>query len=325
MADSPRKTVQTKRGHVYSLIHISASTPSRPTLLFLHGFPSTLHDWTHQIEHFSRLGFGIVAPDLLGYGQSSKPSDVSEYRLRPMSDDLVEILDSLGERRVVGVGHDFGATLLSRMVAYYPDRFSALVFVAVGPPAMGTPFDVQMINEMTRKMLGHELLGYVPWLGGEKSDAQEVLERHPESAMSLMFCKDHSLWGEWFRPLGKMKQFVSEDQRAAIGDWYSSDLQQRHLEAFGAEDGYKGAVKWYAMWLENLFAADEVGCEDFQASQPVLFISDATAGGEQQAGMLGAWAANLQVVKLEGGHWLHLEHADATNRAIEDFLAAQSI
>lgn len=240
-----------------------------------------------------------------------------------MSDDVVELVESLCQKsHVVGVGHDFGATLLSRMVAYYPDRFSALVFIAVGPPKVGTPFDVDMINEMTRKMLGHELLGYIPWIGGDGDDAQEELERHPESAMSLMFCANHSLWNEWFRPLGKMRQFVSEDTRADIGEWYTSDLQRHHLEAFGQKDGYKGAVRWYSMWMGNLFKKDEAGCEEFEAKQPVLFISDKTPGGEQQKVMLAAWAPKLTVAAIDGGHWLHIEQEEETNRLIEGFLKA---
>lgn len=232
MRQLPRQTYRTKREYTYSFIHIPPQPTSQQTLLFLHGFPSQIHDWTHQIAHFSRQGYGIIAPDLLGYGESSKPSDASEYRLGLMCDDVTELVGSLRiQGSLVGVGHDFGATLLSRMVAYYPDYFSALVFIAVGPPKMGTPFDVAVINEMTKKMLGYELLGYISWMGGEADDAQEELERHAESAMSLLFCADHKIWDEWFRPLGKMKQFVSEDRRVEIGPWYTPDFQRHHLEA----------------------------------------------------------------------------------------------
>ncbi|KAH7153254.1 Alpha/Beta hydrolase protein [Dactylonectria macrodidyma] len=301
MASTTRRTFVAQSGNQYSYIHIQATR--KPTLVFLHGFPSTVSDWVHQIHHFSSIGHGIVAPDLLGYGDSSKPTDVSSYRLKPMADEVTELLDSLGLAQAIGVGHDFGATLLSRLAAYYPSRWTALVFLAVGPPKLGTPFNVDAINQMTKQMLGFELLGYIPWLGTEAS--QPTLEQHAESAMSLMFCRDPKEWDEWFHPLGKMKQFVTEDLRVPVGSWYSQDLQNSHMEAFGVKNGYRGVTRWYRMWLDNLFGPDEVGFEGFQMSQPQ---------------MLAGWTPNLKMVKVDSGHWVHLERPDETNMAIHDFL-----
>uniref|UniRef100_A0A8H7K7Q2 AB hydrolase-1 domain-containing protein n=1 Tax=Bionectria ochroleuca TaxID=29856 RepID=A0A8H7K7Q2_BIOOC len=182
-------------GHEYSFIYLPATSPSNPTLLFLHGFPSQLNDWAFQIAYFSSHGYGVVAPDLLGYGQSSKPDDAAQYRLKLISDDIYRLLDHLDLPSVVGVGHDFGATLLSRMVAYESTRWSALVFLAVGPPRMGNPFDLDMINSMTKDFLGYEFLGYITWLGGDEAEeAQTALESHPEAAMSLVFPADQSVW-----------------------------------------------------------------------------------------------------------------------------------
>lgn len=196
------RSFTTTKGHTYAYVHFPARA-NKPTILFIHGFPSHSGDWKYQIEHFSHQGYGAFAPDLLGFGESSKPDDVQWYRLRSTSDDLIELLNHLGIDLVVGVGHDIGATVLSRLAAYYPERFSALAFLAVGPPKLGTPFDVTAINAMTRDMLGFELLGYIAWLGGEPEHARQTLEEHPESAMSLMFAAGETVWNQWLRPLGK--------------------------------------------------------------------------------------------------------------------------
>ena len=207
--DAPRQTFKTSRGYTYSLVHIPARN-SRPTLLLLHGFPSHAHDWVHQAGYFAaQLGYGVLAPDLLGYGQTDQPSSPEAYRLKLMSDDLAELVRSPlwglpSHHRLVGVGHDFGATLLSRAAAYYPDLWDRLVFLAVGPPRLGTPFDVDSINQTTRQHLGFELLGYIKWLATDPQ-AGPTLESHAEAAMSLVFCADHGVWNDWFRPLGKMR------------------------------------------------------------------------------------------------------------------------
>ncbi|KAJ6442450.1 epoxide hydrolase-like protein [Purpureocillium lavendulum] len=311
----------TSKDHHISYVHV-AQSGALPTLLFLHGFPSHIHDWKHQIQHFASKGYGVVALDLLGYGESSKPTDVDSYRLKPMGDEVIELLDHLTLRQVVGVGHDVGSTLLSRIAAYNPERFKALVFLAVGPPKLGTPFNVDVINAMTKQAMGFELLGYIPWLGGAESDAQSTLEKNPTAAMSLMFAANRASWNEWFHPLHRMEQFVAQDKRVPIGTWYTDDLQRRHLEAFGRQGGYTGARRWYRMWLENRFAPDEAGYEDSAIKQPALFIVPKYPedGAEQQTQMLAAWAMDLTVVKVDSGHWVHLESADETNQAIEQFL-----
>lgn len=320
MASFKRQLFTADSGNTYSFIH-EPSKAGKPTLLFLHGFPSTLHDWIHQTTYFPSQGYGIVAPDLLGYGSSSKPSDAQQYRLKPMADDAAALLDHLNLHQVVGVGHDFGATLLSRMAAYHASRFTALVFLAVGPPRLGTPFDVDAINEMTKTALGFELLGYIPWLANDS--AQGALEMHAEAAMSLLFCRDHEAWDEWFRPLGRMERFVVEDRRLPVGEWYTEELRRKHLEAFGRPDGYKGATRWYRMWMANLFAPDEVGFEDFCISQPTLFVvpREPETSAVQQEQILAAWTQNLKTIKVDSGHWMHLEKPHETNSAIESFLS----
>ena len=306
----------TSNGKNYSYTHIPSK--SHENILFLHGFPSTSYDWIYQIEYFSSRGYGIIAPDLLGYGKSSKPSDVEEYRLKPMSDDMIELLRHLDISKVIGIGHDFGATLLSRIAAYYPIQLTSLVFLAVGPPRLGTPFDVDMINQMTKQALGFEMLGYIPWLGSN-TDAAITLESHAEAAMSLIFAADRKIWDEWFHPLGKMKQFVEENRRVPIGDWYSKGMRNHHLEAFGRENGYKGATRWYQMWMKNLFAPDEKGYEEFKISQPTLFIEPETDNPIQEE-MLAEWTPNLSTERLDSGHWVHIERGNEVNAKIEGFL-----
>lgn len=76
------------------------------------------------------------------------------------------------------------------------------------------------------------------------------------------------------------------------------------------------------MWLENRFAPDEVGYEDAKITQPALFVvpREPETGADQQTQMLAAWAADLTVVQVDSGHWLHLERPEETNEAIEHFL-----
>ena len=103
--DSDRKSLAVTGGYTYSY-HFSSAKGSNPTFLLLHGFPSSSYDWRKQIPLLRDAGYGIIAPDLLGYGETSKPAAVGEYALSKISGHVAEILKHEKVTSVIGVGHD---------------------------------------------------------------------------------------------------------------------------------------------------------------------------------------------------------------------------
>jgi pimeloyl-ACP methyl ester carboxylesterase len=169
--------------HTYSYAYHPPSTPFLPTLLFLHGFPSSCYDWRHQIQFFARQGYGVLAPDLLGYGGTSKPTDLNEYRSKKMAAEIIELLDHESIDKVHAVGHDTGCTLLSRLADYFPSRFLSCSFLDVPYSKPGQRFDLAMVNSMTKQFLGFERFGYIGFFVGD--DAGRVLDQHVRLALYL--------------------------------------------------------------------------------------------------------------------------------------------
>ena len=99
--------LKTSKGPTYSYICIRPHVKGNPYILLLHGFPSSSYDWRHQIHHFAERGYGVVAPDLLGYGGTDKPHDVMAYRAKKMAEVIIEILDHEEIEAVLGVAHDW--------------------------------------------------------------------------------------------------------------------------------------------------------------------------------------------------------------------------
>lgn len=294
---------------------------AKPTLLFFHGFPSHSADWRHQIEYFSSLGYGVLAPDLLGFGKSDAPEEVSEYRLKLISQDIVELLDHLGLRRIIAIGHDLGSNVAASLALYFPSRVSAMVFIAVGVSKPGIKFNIDAIHQFTKQALGFEMFGYVSWLG--RDDPHQTLEQHAASVMSLMFAKDLANWDKFLHPVGAMKLFVEKDEKVEVGEWYTEPMRRDHLETFAAQDGYKGATRWYRGLVENISLSDQSGFENMDLSQPSLFIAHGGAmmGMAQQQQMLSEWIPNLKTVTIDNaGHWPQLEQPSKTNEAIHDFI-----
>lgn len=101
------KSTTTSDGTTYAYIRIPAATPTNPTFLLLHGFPSSSFEWRHMVPRLREKGYGIIAPDLLGYGDTDKPVEVEAYSHKRMSDQIIEILEVEGLKKVIGVGHDW--------------------------------------------------------------------------------------------------------------------------------------------------------------------------------------------------------------------------
>ena len=79
--------------------------------LLLHGFPESRRCWRHQLPALAALGWRAVAPDLRGYGQSSRPMERSDYAIEHLVADAAGLFDALGARRRLLIGHDWGGAI----------------------------------------------------------------------------------------------------------------------------------------------------------------------------------------------------------------------
>lgn len=104
-------------------------------VLLLHGYPQTHAMW-HLVAPRLAERFTVVATDLRGYGDSSKPSGGKEhaaYSKRAMADDQVKVMEALGFDLFAVVGHDRGARVGHRMALDYPERVSKFAALDIIP------------------------------------------------------------------------------------------------------------------------------------------------------------------------------------------------
>ena len=119
-------------------LNVASAGSGRPVVL-LHGFPDSWRLWRYQIRVLAAAGYRVIAPDLRGFGRSSRPSDVADYRMNVLVGDITGLLDSTGVDRAAVVGHDWGAVLAWRLAGSLPQRVDRLVVVSVGHPAAASP------------------------------------------------------------------------------------------------------------------------------------------------------------------------------------------
>jgi haloacetate dehalogenase len=104
-------------------------------LLLLHGYPQTHTIW-HKVAPKLAQRFTVVAADLRGYGDSSKPEgalDHSNYSKRTMANDQVELMCKLGFEQFYLAGHDRGGRVAHRLAVDHPERVLKLALLDISP------------------------------------------------------------------------------------------------------------------------------------------------------------------------------------------------
>jgi pimeloyl-ACP methyl ester carboxylesterase len=110
------------------LFYREAGDPSKPTIVLLHGFPSSSHQFRDLIPRLADR-FHVLAPDYPGMGYSEAPAPAV---LQPTFDDLGKAIDAFLAQRAPGpvilYMHDIGGQIGMRIAAAHPERIAGLIF-----------------------------------------------------------------------------------------------------------------------------------------------------------------------------------------------------
>ncbi|KIF78276.1 hydrolase [Streptomyces sp. 150FB] len=105
-------------------LHYRMGGSGEPVVL-LHGVPKTGYHWRHIVPLLTR-NYTVVVPDLRGLGDSFPAEE--GYDTVTLSEDIAQLMDSLGHREYRVVGEDWGAATAYQLAARYPDRVRQLVY-----------------------------------------------------------------------------------------------------------------------------------------------------------------------------------------------------
>ena len=100
-------------------------------VILLHGFPELAFSWRHQLPALAGAGFRAIAPDQRGYGRTTAPPNVADYRMSELIADVHGLLDALELDTATFVGHDWGALVLWNMAMLAPERIEKLVILNI--------------------------------------------------------------------------------------------------------------------------------------------------------------------------------------------------
>jgi len=273
------------------LHYVESGDPSKPLLLFVHGFPEFWYTWRHQIRYFNK-NYHVVAMDMRGYNDSGKPSGVSSYLMEYLIDDIKGLVEGLNVSKFTLVAHDWGAAVSWTFAATYPEMLEKLVILnGPYPPAMQKVF---LTNKLQILKSWYILYFQCPFL--------------PEL---LWLAKDMEL-------LGKLLKTVEHDNEEVVEAW---------KYAFKDYTTWNSTINYYrATTLDK--AKSFLENPRFQAKIPVktlqihgtgdAYLSVETATENQK------YVTEGKLEFLEGvSHWIQNEAPQRVNKLIEDFIESK--
>ena len=125
-------------------LHYLVAGEGDPVIL-LHGYAETSHMWRPLIGELAKT-HTVVAPDLRGFDQSSKPD--TGYDKKTMAQDIHALAVSLGFKRVKVVGHDIGLMVAYAYAAQYPTEVDRLVLMDAFLPGVGNWESVWLLRDL---------------------------------------------------------------------------------------------------------------------------------------------------------------------------------
>lgn len=204
-----------------------------PPLLLLHGNPLTHVSW-HKIAPTLAESFTVIAPDLRGYGDSSKPdggSDHAAYTFRAMGEDFFALMDHFGFNQFAVAGHDRGARVAFRMALDVPDRVTRIAALDIVPTwnvlsnvTLGWGLEAYHWYFMAQKapfpedLLSHDLEYYIRYKLNKKNVGLEIFTA--EAMAEYIRCTTR-----------EQIHAVCEDYRATVTLDFAMDTEDRDKNA----------------------------------------------------------------------------------------------
>lgn len=295
-----------------------------PLVLLLHGFPDLSLGWHHQIEGLAQAGYYAVAPDMRGYGGTGGPPQAEAYSIFSLVGDLVALVEALGYRQAVVVGHDWGSAVAWHCALLRPDMFHAVMGMSVpfqprrkqGPPTA-------VMNYLAAKN-GEDPLYLAAFAA---PDAHLAMDADPQTALRKMFWAFDGATPTEDQATGRipagrdMLALISD--RASLPPWMAQDHFDQYVAAF-RQTGFERAIHWYrkidANWARTRWLQ---GCK---ITVPAAFLVGERDPVRNYTGHFeseqGEWLTDLHAVTVVpgAGHWVQQEQPLIVTQAILSFL-----
>ncbi|MBR2690974.1 MAG: haloalkane dehalogenase [Aquamicrobium sp.] len=262
-----------------------------PTVLFLHGNPTSSYIWRNIIPHVSPIA-RCIAPDLIGYGQSGKP-DIA-YRFFDQVRYLDAFIEKMDIRDVVLVAQDWGTALAFHFAARRPQRVLGLAFM-------------EFIQPFARWEDFHQ-----------RPQARDLFRAFRTPGQGDKLVLDDNIFIERVLPNSVLRTMTKDEMDAYRAPFPTAETRKPIL-ALPNDMPIEGKPADVAA-----ISAHDHRALSVSTYPKLLFHGDPGAlVSPEEARTFAARLTNCDVINLgPGAHYLQEDHADAIGVALQDWIPA---
>ncbi len=279
-------------------------------IILSHGWPEHAFSWRHQMPALAAAGYHVIVPNQRGYGNSSRPTEVTDYDIEHLSGDLIALLDHYGYDDATFVGHDWGAMVVWGLALMHPSRVNKIINLALPYQERGEKPWLEFMEEI----LGEDY--YFVHFNRQPGVADAILEENTHRFLRNMFRKDVPL----APPQPGIQMINLARAETPLGEPIMSDSELAVFVSSFESSGFTGSINWYRNLDRNWYLLADVHPI---IQQPTLMIygdRDLIPKSER----LADFVPNVEVVSLDCGHWIQQEKPVETNQAILKWLEQQN-
>lgn len=278
-------------------------------IVLCHGWPEHAYSWRYQVPALVDAGYHVIVPNQRGYGNSTRPTEVTDYDIEHLSGDLVALLDHYGYDDATFVGHDWGAFVVWGLTLLHPNRVNKVINLSLPYQERG---EIPWIDFL-EQILGGDY--YFVHFNRQPGVADAVLDANTHQFLRNMYRKNEPP----MRPQPGMALINLALAETPLGEPLMSDNELAVFVTAFESTGFTGSINWYRNLDRNWYLLADA---DPIINQPTLMIYGARDVIPPSPN-LTTFVPNAEVVTLDTGHWVQQERPDETNRAILDWLQRQ--
>ncbi len=306
--DFPEPALISVNGVELEVFEAGRQNAGNPIVL-CHGWPEHAFSWRHQMPALAAAGYHVIVPNQRGYGNSSVPSEVTDYDIEHLSGDLTALLDHYGYEDAVFVGHDWGASVVWGLALLHRDRVNKVINMALPYQVRGERPWIEFIEEL----LGSD--NYMVHFNRQPGVADAVLDENTSRFLGNIFRKNVPA----APPEPGMMMINLARAQTPLGEPLMSDGELAVFVSAFQSTGFTGSINWYRNLDRNWHILADV---DPIIQKPALMIY-----GDRdlipKSDRLAEFVPNVDVVSLDCGHWIQQEKPEEANQAILNWLERQ--
>ncbi len=306
--DFPTPTMMAVNGVQLEVFEAGRENAGNPIVL-CHGWPELAYSWRHQIPALADAGYHVIVPNQRGYGNSTRPVEVTDYDLEHLTGDLVGLLDHFGYDDAVFVGHDWGANVVWGLALLHPNRVNKVINLSLPYQRRGE----QPWIEFMEAVFGDDF--YFVHFNRQPGVADAVLDANTHRFLRNLYRKNLSPTEP--EP-GNMMINLARAESPAGEPVMSDDELAVFVSAFETS-GFTGSINWYRNLDRNWHLLADVDPVIEHRALMVHGDQDPIAASEN----LQDFVPNVDGVSLNCGHGIQQEKPAETTELILDWLERQ--